>query len=282
MYSQKVDVEMKLDNQLKKELRKTIECKMRRVPAGKRVIIDKALLEELIFEPDPDNPQEAKIPIWTGTFLSKIDLSGISFDNVNFNSCLAGRKRCIIANTNAIINLDKIYNPGIIRCVNLSGTKLIGNLIKSYDSCLSNCGLTKENLKYYQEGELTDFTLNNLTGVLITNLKQLYLESVARFNEFANTGVNLREDVANSFLKSIEEYDRVCNSGIKDAGTSCLDVNKFYMSQTRTNNYGLCKFGVYYKLICVSDIPNREEKIKIKKNLNLSINRQIEKMKNCM
>lgn len=128
---------------------------------------------------------------------------------------LSRKKRCIIANTNAIINLDKIYNPGIIRCVNLSGTKLIGNLIKSYDSCLSNCGLTKENLKYYQEGELTDFTLNNLTGVLITNLKQLYLESVARFNEFANTGVNLREDVANSFLKSIEEYDRVCNSGIK-------------------------------------------------------------------
>ena len=54
------------------------------------------------------------------------------------------------------------------------------------------------------------------------------------------------------------------------------------MSQTRTNNYGLCKFGVYYKLICVSDILNKEEKIKIKKNLNLSINRQIEKMKNCV
>lgn len=69
---------------------------MRRVPAGKRVIIDKELLEELIFEPDPDNPQEAKIPIWTGTFLSKIDLSGISFDNVNFNSCLAGRKDVLL------------------------------------------------------------------------------------------------------------------------------------------------------------------------------------------
>jgi len=76
---------MKLNKQGKDELRAQIVEKLVNVPKGQRVHLDKELLEDLLFEEIVYNKETGgtvKLPIWSGDFLSKIDLSEISFENV--------------------------------------------------------------------------------------------------------------------------------------------------------------------------------------------------------
>lgn len=76
---------MKLNNQGKNELRAKIEEQLQRVPEGKRVHLDKELLENLLFETityNKNTNEKLKLPIWTGEFLRKIDLSEVSFEDV--------------------------------------------------------------------------------------------------------------------------------------------------------------------------------------------------------
>lgn len=76
---------MKLNKSAKKELRASIEEQLKQVPDGQRVHLDKELLEDLIFfKGKSKNGTIIKVPIWTGHFLRKIDLSEVSFDNVCF------------------------------------------------------------------------------------------------------------------------------------------------------------------------------------------------------
>ncbi len=78
---------MKLNRQGRDELRAKIVEQLQNVPNGQRVHIDKELLEELLFETIVYNKETGatvKLPFWSGQFLSKIDLSEISFDNVSW------------------------------------------------------------------------------------------------------------------------------------------------------------------------------------------------------
>ena len=78
---------MKLNRQSRDELRAKIVEQLQSVPNGQRVHIDKELLEELLFETIVYNKETGatvKLPFWSGQFLSKIDLSEISFDNVSW------------------------------------------------------------------------------------------------------------------------------------------------------------------------------------------------------
>lgn len=78
---------MILKNADKKRLRKYLETKIEKVPAGEKIQIDKEILEQLIFIKDygydeSGNKISFKYPAWTGPFLKKIDLSEVSFDGV--------------------------------------------------------------------------------------------------------------------------------------------------------------------------------------------------------
>ena len=66
------------------ELRKEIESKLKKVNLKERIKIDTEILENLIFKivPIPGENKEGKVIAWEGKFLSKIDLSELSFDNV--------------------------------------------------------------------------------------------------------------------------------------------------------------------------------------------------------
>lgn len=176
-----------------KQLRQMIEEKIKKVPQGKRLYINKDLLEKLIFEQETNNRKNVKIPVWTGEFLSKIDLSEISFENVSFYS--PDDNYIILKNTNAIIDLNKIYNPGLVKHANLSGTKLIGNLIESYDADLSNCGLSAVNLMKYRRGESTNFTDNNLEGFIIRDNRQTFCNDINKANNFRYTGAVVSKSI---------------------------------------------------------------------------------------
>lgn len=76
---------MKLNKQGREELRKKIEEQLQNIPEGQRVHLDKELLEELLFETityNKNTNEKLKLPVWSGDFLRKIDLSEVSFEDV--------------------------------------------------------------------------------------------------------------------------------------------------------------------------------------------------------
>ena len=77
---------MKLSEKRKQELRKEIYEATKNIPNGERLKIDNNVLDELIFfKGKMIDGTLFKIPVWTGDFLSKIDLSELSFDGVRFD-----------------------------------------------------------------------------------------------------------------------------------------------------------------------------------------------------
>ena len=79
---------MKLNIKGRIILRKYIEEILKEIPEGKKIRIDKEILEILLFEKVIVNKKTKeffKLPIWSGEFLSKIDLSEICFENVSWS-----------------------------------------------------------------------------------------------------------------------------------------------------------------------------------------------------
>lgn len=163
---------MKLNKKSKKELRKLIKKELKNVPNGNRIHLEKGLLEQLLF----NEYEGIRLPLWSGEFLSKIDLSEISFEDVSwgflaeenyeidYEEFLSGeekfdkimsqnkQKTYIINYTNTNANIDftksweyKNYEEIIISNINFSGTDLSKNDMSSISECwnsnLSNTGI---------------------------------------------------------------------------------------------------------------------------------------------
>jgi uncharacterized protein YjbI with pentapeptide repeats len=131
----------KLNKNDKKELRKKIEKLLEEVPEGKRIHLDKDFLEALLFKEadlsftdDMELPkgfkQKAKFIVWSGKFLSKIDLSEISFNDVMWDTryykgdsgikkdqpnYYEGVKKIDLSNTNARIDFTMSFDAKMIR-----------------------------------------------------------------------------------------------------------------------------------------------------------------------
>lgn len=80
---------MNLNNPDKNELRRKIEGQVREIRSeGKILRYEKDLLESLLFQEIVINEQNGirvKLPIWSGEFLQKIDLSEVDFTNVSWS-----------------------------------------------------------------------------------------------------------------------------------------------------------------------------------------------------
>ena len=78
---------MQLNREDKDKLREYIEGRINEIPYGQRLQLDKEILESLLFEPITINKEKGlklKLPIWSGDFLKKIDLSQVDFTNVSW------------------------------------------------------------------------------------------------------------------------------------------------------------------------------------------------------
>ena len=79
---------MNLSKKNKDELRNGILELLKEVPEGQLVQIDKDILEGLLFETitvSEEKNIQVKVPVWSGEFLSKIDLSQVDFTNVSWS-----------------------------------------------------------------------------------------------------------------------------------------------------------------------------------------------------
>lgn len=78
---------MKLKNESIVKMRDEVERRIESVPNGTRIKLPKDLLEQLLFDECTYNKEENKIlklPVWSGKFLQKIDLSEIDFEDVSW------------------------------------------------------------------------------------------------------------------------------------------------------------------------------------------------------
>lgn len=77
---------MKLNYNDRCKLRDYLLKMLESVPVGEKVLLSSDLLDQLIFERSRGyDGLLYKVPVWTGSFLKKLDLSNISFERVLWN-----------------------------------------------------------------------------------------------------------------------------------------------------------------------------------------------------
>jgi len=170
---------MKLNLEGRKELRKSVEILLASSPKNKKIQLPKETLETLLFETMEGKDGPAKLPVWSGEFLRKLDLSQVDFSGVCWDLESLGANRDEInkrfdapevlnkyeqiredfiidySNTNAHINLGHTYPPNmfVINRCNFKNTtldtegKLFSDII-ILNSDLSNTGLTLASQDY--------------------------------------------------------------------------------------------------------------------------------------
>ena len=197
-----------------KEAKKILEEKLKNVPNNQRIHIDKEILEKLLFETivlDEENNIIMKYPIWSGDFLSKIDLSELTFEDVawsdlefmysycedeynyyddtQYENLINTLRKTIekyrnrklnYSNTNAKIDFKKsaeykIYDEVAIDSINFSGTDLSNfdfNCKYSFTrSNLTNTGFPLERI-------LKEELLNREASFFTVDLSNIDLSSI--------------------------------------------------------------------------------------------------------
>ena len=178
---------MRLNEGSKRELRANIEAQLQQVPDGQRVHLDKELLEDLIFFSGRNKAGTViKVPIWTGSFLRKIDLSEVSFDNV----CFINDGYSLEREINVIMDAE----PASRFVINKHSTKVAPFVIK-YDDLgdrspyiidFSGTNINIDFSRIYGDRiECTDFS-----GVDLSKSNYQYLMSIDDCN-FSNTKISM-------------------------------------------------------------------------------------------
>lgn len=227
---------MNLTNEEKIAKRQEILQQLIHVPNGQRIKIDKDLLESLIFEKDiTTDGKPIKFVVWSGEFLSKIDLSEISFDDVQWNIKYFKKKElrgisgndyykdieCInLSNTNVKIDFDNSFNNKVeknkfqfisighlYKCnfenVDLSESNLKDMVVRCCNFRNCNLNLNNEFLGFYEillAGKC-DFSENDLSQFTIDWETQFN-----RMNNLTNTGIHIKAD---AFPASEEEIEKI-------------------------------------------------------------------------
>lgn len=207
---------MKLNTQAKDELRAKIIEQLKNVPKGQRVNLEKELLEDLLFEVitlDKEKDIKVKLPVWSGWFLSKIDLSQVDFSNVSWSMLDPSQDigyleyiDGISVDENVFDRIDKIRTQNIDERYDLGYGFLV-----SYAGTNANIDLTKSFEAIYRKYieirecnfEGVDFSQLDLSG-----LKGLYLNS----SSISQTKLTIPSDIEltghRSFFTNIDLSSR--------------------------------------------------------------------------
>ena len=103
---------MKLCTKSKNELRDFIEEKIIDFPENQKLQLDSKILEDLLFETitiDKEKGIILKLPVWSGNFLKKIDLSQVDFSNVSWAILNSNPNNICSMNINSITIDDRVY-----------------------------------------------------------------------------------------------------------------------------------------------------------------------------
>ncbi len=219
----------------RKKSRKELEEKLKEVPEGERIHIEKEKLDSLIFEQYliEDENIMCKFPIWTGDFLTKLDLSELDFADVCWSihgnpmfdtlfyeelkeyDMLSSNENNF-SNTNARIDLSqsieaRYYNTLYIVGCNFENVDLSFNdLSQVNDGCILNCNLKNTGLLFPSHliPYINESTI--LEGCDLSNLNVSMFDFLTTLegidSNLKNTG--LRIEYSNSYEEwnAIENY----------------------------------------------------------------------------
>ena len=284
---------MKLNKEEKQELRILFEEKLKKVPNGNKINLDeelKEIIQQLLF----DEWHGLKIPTWSGDFLSKMDLSKISFEDVTwgiftesnelfnyqtideeeYNNFIwplvnSGKDYLVeYKNTNAQIKLEESWeykNLGaiIIARTNFCGTDLSNNLIKKFNSWTSDFSKTGLKLPKYSKKTSVNCFRTNLEGIDLSSYKLNIVEDFICLSNFdacnlKNTGIKI----------TTEDVEQALNEG----KIGNVEVNEFHEAIKKGSYDGCYIDGVL--------IESNASQLKILSNrISENIEKQIKKMK---
>ena len=233
---------MKLSNQGKNELRNHIVEQLKKVPNGQRVKLEKDLLEDLLFEVvtiDKEKEIKLKLPIWSGDFLKKIDLSEVDFSDVSWYTLSTDIERGYWLEPNVMTISDAIYDKiDKIRAEKIkNGFQLSNGYAVAYDGTNANIDLTKSfEAKYTNNIELfecnfegLDFSHQDLTGINVlglydTNISKTKLSIPSKIvlhtlnSEFEGIDLSTRETDAISYFGDDINNNVFSNCNLRDTG----------------------------------------------------------------
>ena len=182
--------------------RKEIINKTKELKEGERLHVDACLLDELLFERvyfDPENTIIVKVPVWSGDFLSKIDLSEIDFEDVTWSSVTPFRVECDL--------LQRSDNPDTERMVCYEDRFM--SLDENFVSNFSNTNAHIDFLKSAEKKILGKIWVEhvNFSGTDLSNNDLSEISYMWRV-DLSYTGARFSKDVDDTKYKNtLKSYD---------------------------------------------------------------------------
>lgn len=226
---------MHLTNDQKTDLRYKIKRLLESDEVKERIKIDKELLEQLIFDEGNYKGARCKVVAWSGSFLSKIDLSEIDFNNVLWRGEYVVDKKdnyvvksdvlpIILDNTNAKIDFSK--------SAKLDKEELEKNTI-------SNCSFKSMDL-FYSNIECFEF-YNNCD---FSDSKFIF--DLKRFHKYFLNCKFLRSNILDSNIYSHDLVEMFNNCNFSDSNLSIIHIlKKNYKNDTILVDENDNEFNLY-------------------------------------
>lgn len=220
----------KLDLEKRNELRKKILKELENVPEGTRIKLDKKILDQLIFFKfkDPKTKEQRKMPVWTGEFLRKLDLSELSFENAYLYAYVSnayedgkpqpipaeGYKKIFFADENITEEDSKAFREEYTKC---NDEKILKGLY-AFDFSYTNI---KPDFSSIESADGWTLCISgcNFEGVDLS--KSNYENKYFGFCNMKNTKINQ--------IKVIDEYGNLifdCDLSDNDLSKLSIDLNK--------------------------------------------------------
>lgn len=256
---------MGLYEQAKAQARKVIEQKVQEVPYGERIHIDARALEELLFDTIEYNRKTGdtfKLPVWSGSFLQKIDLSEVDFDDVAWSILGPEIYECgyeddIDADVYKLISGIHRGSKYFLRegqLIDYSGTNAKIDLAKSWEAkkrkeiALAYCA--------FKGVDLSESDTTNLSSILECDISYTGIKIPVPTQEHPVTilesnlnGIDLSEhklDIV-SYLDGSEDCMFLGECSLKDTGLN-ISTDRVDMKSKPNNNSGVYTKQVYDEL----------------------------------
>ena len=175
---------MKLSTKSKDELRNLIEESVTNIPEDLKLQLDKKILEDLLFETitiDKEKGIILKLPVWSGNFLKKIDLSQVDFTNVSW-AILNSTPICSMS-INGITIDDRVYEriSRIRKNIIEKNEELQNEYITIYSGTNANIDLTKSYEALHKgviDIRACDFSDFDFSKIDLSETTEVYLDAV--------------------------------------------------------------------------------------------------------
>lgn len=221
------------------KLRKSIEEILKHSPNTKKVSIKKEVLEQLLFEEVVLNEKEnivIKLPVWSGEFLEKIDLSEVDFTNVSWGGLYYLEKNNDILDEEDIL---EYYNA-------LKENDSVGKEI-----LIADINYFKESNLYGQRNNFIDYLFSVIHKSILDNKSQLLtrIKEISKMYRHKNMHINYSRtnakiDLSKSFESTYGNKVCVCDAEFKECNIYISKKTKkilFYSSDFSSSTINLPK-----------------------------------------